>query len=258
MAYAYSSHVEANPRYWAAVAAQKQREAAKLKAVVDANPLQIETVVEEEPKREIVLNAIELLALEALRQFDETGDVSAEMKTHNIPVKAIITAVCYGTDFRPKDILGIGRSFPIRDARHKAICVAYLTKRRSLLLLGREFNRDHTTILSVLVKNDIKRVPMRKKRELTSQVIQEIHDLRNRGVGRHRIARLMQMGTSRVDAVLSGSDGVVSQSRAVELFRQGHDTCEIAKIMGLTEAQVCQRLHQSRERKLHNINRRAA
>lgn len=236
-----------------AARAYLEKKAAEQKAIERANkPVQIET----QPERE--LTAVELLAIEAVRQFDETGTVSGEIRTHNIPVKEIIKAVCHGTDITPNDVLGHGRSYPIRDARHRAMCVAALAKRQSLPSLGRAFKRDHTTIHAALKKHGIEREPIRKKRVLTDDDFLEILRMRKQGMGRHRIARLMQMGTARVDAILSGREGVVIQSVVVELFQQGHDTCDIAQIMGLTEAQVCQRLYQSRERARHNRTKRAA
>jgi predicted transcriptional regulator len=244
---AYSSRTERAARAYLA------KKAAEQKAIEEANkPVQIET----QPERE--LSAVELLAMEAVRQFEETGTVSAEIRTHNIPVREIIKAVCHGTDITPNDVVGHGRSYPIRDARHRAMCIAALAKRQSLILLGREFKRDHTTILSALEKHGIKREPIRKKRVLTDDDFLEILQMRKQGMGRHRIARLMQMGTARVDAILSGREGVVIQSHVVELFDQGHDTYDIAQIMGLTEAQVYQRLHQSRERERYNRTKRAA
>lgn len=244
---AYSSRTERAARAFLA------KKAAEQKAIERANkPVQIET----QPERE--LTAVELLALEAVRQFDETGTVSGEIRTHNIPVKEIIKAVCHGTDVTPKDILGHGRSYPIRDARQKAMCIAALAKRQSLPSLGRAFKRDHTTIHAARRKHGIEREPIRKKRVLTDDDFLEILRMRKQGMGRHRIARLMQMGKARLDAILSGREGVVIQSVVVELFHQGHDTCDIAQIMGLTEAQVCQRLYQSRERARHNRTKRAA
>lgn len=229
------------------------KKAAEQKAIEEANKLvQIET----QPERE--LTSVELLALEAVRQFDETGTVSGEIRTHNIPVKEIIKAVCHWTEITPNDVLGHGRSYPIRDARHRAMCVAALAKKQSLPSLGRAFKRDHTTIHAALKKHGIEREPIRKKRIITDDDFLEILRMRKQGMGRHRIARLMQMGTARVDAILSGREGVVIQSVVVELFQQGHDTCDIAQIMGLTEPQVCQRLHQSRERARHNRTKRAA
>lgn len=244
---AYSSRTERAARAYIA------KKAAEQKAIEEANkPVQIET----QPERE--LTAVELLALEAVRQFDETGTVSGEIRTHNIPVKEIIKAVCHGTDITPNDVLGHGRSYPIRDARHRAMCIAALAKRQSLPSLGRAFKRDHTTIHAALKKHGIEREPIRKKRILTDDDFIEILRMRKQGMGRHRIARLMQMGTARVDAILSGREGVVIQSVVVELFEQGHDTYDIAQIMGLTEPQVCQRLYQSRERARHNRTKRAA
>lgn len=244
---AYSSRTEQAARAYLA------KKAAEQKAIECANnPVQIETQPEREP------SAVELLALEAVRQFDETGTVSGEIRTHNIPVKEIIKAVCHGTDVTPKDILGQGRSYPIRDARQKAMCVAALAKRQSLPSLGRSFKRDHTTIHAALKKHGIEREPIRKKRILTDDDFLEILRMRKQGMGRHRIARLMQMGKSRLDAILSGKEGVVIQSVVVELFQQGHDTCDIAQIMGLTEPQVCDRLHQARERARYNRTKRAA
>ncbi|MCH4542940.1 helix-turn-helix domain-containing protein [Ochrobactrum sp. A-1] len=244
---AYSSRTERAARAYIA------KKAAEQKAIEEANkPVQIET----QPERE--LTAVELLAMEAVRQFEETGTVSAEIRTHNIPVKEIIKAVCHGTDITPNDVLGHGRSYPIRDARHRAMCIAALAKRQSLPSLGRAFKRDHTTIHAALRKHGIEREPIRKKRILTDDDFLEILRMRKQGMGRHRIARLMQMGTARVDAILSGREGVVIQSVVVELFQQGHDTCDIAQIIGLTEAQVCQRLYQSRERSRHNRTKRAA
>lgn len=246
---AYSSRTEQAARAYLA------RKAAEQKAIEDANkPVQIETKAE--PEREP--SAVELLALEAVRQFDETGTVSGEIRTHNIPVKEIIKAVCHGTEITPNDVLGHGRSYPIRDARHRAMCVAALAKKQSLPSLGRAFKRDHTTIHAALKKHGIEREPIRKKRILTDDDFLEILRMRKQGMGRHRIARLMQMGTARVDAILCGRDGVVIQSHVVELFDQGHDTYDIAQIMGLTEAQVCQRLHQARERARYNRTKRAA
>jgi hypothetical protein len=246
---AYSSRTERAARAYLA------KKAAEQKAIEDANkPVQIE--IKAEPEREP--SAVELLAMEAVRQFEETGTVSAEIRTHNIPVREIIKAVCRGTDFTPKDIIGRGRSYPVRDARQKAMCIAALAKRQSLILLGREFKRDHTTIHAALKKHGIEREPIRKKRILTDDDFLEILRMRKQGMGRHRIARLMQMGKARLDAILSGTEGVVIQSVVVELFQQGHDTCDIAQIMGLTEAQVCQRLYQSRERARHNRTKRAA
>lgn len=244
---AHSSRTEQAARAFLA------KKAAEQKAIERANkPVQIET----QPERE--LTAVELLALEAVRQFDETGTVSGEIRTHNIPVKEIIKAVCRGTDITPNDVIGHGRSYPIRDARQKAMCVAALAKRQSLPSLGRAFKRDHTTIHAALKKHGIDREPIRKKRVLTDDDFLEILRMRKQGMGRHRIARLMQMGKSRLDAILSGKEGVVIQSVVVELFKQGHDTCDIARIMGLTEPQVCQRLYQSRERARHNRTKRAA
>lgn len=244
---AYSSRTERAARAYLA------RKAAEQKAIEEANkPVQIET----QPERE--LSVVELLALEAVRQFDETGTVSGEIRTHNIPVKEIIKAVCHGTEITPKDVLGHGRSYPIRDARHRAMCVAALAKRQSLPSLGRAFKRDHTTIHAALKKHGIEREPIRKKRILTDDDFLEILRMRKQGMGRHRIARLMQMGTARVDAILSGREGVVIQSVVVELFERGHDTYDIAQIMGLTEPQVCDRLHQARERARYNRNKRAA
>lgn len=244
---AYSSRTERAARAYIA------KKAAEQKAIEDANkPVQIETQPEREP------SAVELLAMEAVRQFDETGTVSGEIRTHNIPVREIIKAVCHGTDITPNDVLGHGRSYPIRDARHRAMCVAALAKKQSLPSLGRAFKRDHTTIHAALKKHGIEREPIRKKRILTDDDFLEILRMRKQGMGRHRIARLMQMGTARVDAILCGRDGVVIQSHVVELFDQGHDTYDIAQIMGLTEAQVCQRLHQARERARYNRTKRAA
>lgn len=244
---AYSSRTERAARAYIAKKAAEQR------AIEEANkPVQIET----QPERE--LSAVELLALEAVRQFEETGTVSGEIRTHNIPVREIIKAVCRGTDFTPKDIIGRGRSYPVRDARQKAMCIAALAKRQSLILLGREFKRDHTTILSALEKHGIEREPIRKKRELTDDDIFAIHEMRNQGMGRHKIASLMRMGTARLDEILSGKVGVTVKSRVVELFEQGHDTFDIAQIMGLTEPQVCDRLHQARERARYNRTKRAA
>ncbi|WP_247886261.1 helix-turn-helix domain-containing protein [Brucella intermedia] len=244
---AYSSRTERAARAYIAKKAAEQR------AIEEANkPVQIET----QPERE--LSAVELLALEAVRQFEETGTVSGEIRTHNIPVREIIKAVCRGTYFTPKDIIGRGRSYPVRDARQKAMCIAALAKRQSLILLGREFKRDHTTILSALEKHGIEREPIRKKRELTDDDIFAIHEMRNQGMGRHKIASLMRMGTARLDEVLSGKVGVTIKSRVVELFEQGHDTYDIAQIMGLTEPQVCDRLHQARERARYNRTKRAA
>lgn len=68
----------------------------------------------------------------------------------------------------------------------------------------------------------------------------------------------MRMGTARLDQILSGKVGVTIKSRVVELFEQGHDTYDIAQIMGLTEPQVCDRLHQARERARYNRTKRAA
>jgi len=244
---AYSSRTERAARAYLA------KKAAEQKAIEEANkPVQIET----QPERE--LSAVEMLAMEAVRQFEDTGKISVEIQTHNIPVKAIIRAVCEGTGITLKDVLGDGRTFPVKEVRHKAMCVAALAKRQSLILLAREFKRDHTTILSALEKHGIKREPIRKKREITEDDLRKIHEMRNRGVGRHKIARLMQMGTARVDAILSGREGVVIQSRVVELFEQGYDTYDIAKIMGLSEPQVCDRLHQARERARYNDSKRAA
>lgn len=244
---AYSSRTERAARAFLA------KKAAEQKAIECANkPVQSET----QPERE--LSAVELIAIEAVRQFDETGIVSGEIRTHNIPVKEIIKAVCRGTDITPNDVIGHGRSYPIRDARQKAMCVAALAKRQSLPSLGRAFKRDHTTIHAALRKHGIEREPIRKKRVLTDDDFLEILRMRKQGMGRHRIARLMQMGKARLDAILSGKDGVVIQSVVVELFQQGHDTCDIAQITGLTEPQVCDRLHQARERARYNRTKRAA
>lgn len=244
---AHSSRTEQAARAYLA------KKAAEQKAIECANkPVQSET----QPERE--LSAVELLAIEAVRQFDETGIVSGEIRTHNIPVKEIIKAVCRGTDITPNDVIGHGRSYPIRDARQKAMCVAALAKRQSLPSLGRAFKRDHTTIHAALRKHGIEREPIRKKRVLTDDDFLEILRMRKQGMGRHRIARLMQMGKARLDTILSGREGVVIQSVVVELFQQGHDTCDIAQITGLTEPQVCQRLHASRERARHNRTKRAA
>lgn len=241
---AYSSRTERAARAYLA------KRAAETKAIEDAS----KTIAEPEPERD----PIERLAIEAVRQFDQTKTVSEDIQAHNIPVKAIIRAVCEGTGITLKDVLGEGRTFPVKEVRHKAMCVAALAKRQSLILLAREFKRDHTTILSALEKHGVHREPIRKKREITEDDLRKIHEMRNRGVGRHKIAKTMQMGTLRVDQILSGKVGVTSTSRVVELFRQGHDTFDIAKIMGLSEAQVCERLHQSRERERHNRAKRAA
>ncbi|WP_273785645.1 helix-turn-helix domain-containing protein [Brucella intermedia] len=244
---AYSSRTERAARAY--LAKKKAAEA-------DIKPVQIETVPETEPEPEI--NPVDVIALEAVRQFDETGTVSAELKTYNIPVKAIIKAVCHGTGITPRDILGHSRFFPVKTARHKAICIAALARRQSVIFLGREFKRDHTTILATLEKHGIRREPIRKKRELTEDDIFAIHEMRNQGMGRHKIASLMRMGTARLDEILSGKVGVTIKSRVVELFEQGHDTFDIAQIMGLTEPQVCDRLHQARERARYNRTKRAA
>jgi|GEM_PF-4656355 len=248
---AYSSRTERAARAYIA------KKAAEQKAIDDANkPVQIEMDQEGDANPEI--NPVDLIALEAVRQFDETGTVSAELQTYNIPVKAIIKAVCHGTEITPRDILGHSRFFPVKTARHKAICIAALARRQSVIFLGREFKRDHTTVLATLEKHGIKREPIRKKRELTEDDIFAIHEMRNQGMGRHKIASLMRMGTARLDEILSGKVGVTVKSRVVELFEQGHDTFDIAQIMGLTEPQVCDRLHQARERARYNRTKRAA
>ncbi|MGN6451281.1 MAG: hypothetical protein ACTHLK_22350, partial [Brucella intermedia] len=132
---AYSSRTERAAR---AYLAKKKAAEADIKSV------QIETVPENEPEPEI--NPVDVIALEAVRQFDETGTVSAELQTYNIPVKAIIKAVCHGTGITPRDILGHSRVVPVKTAGPKPKCISSRSPREAVNLLGREWNPVKNTI----------------------------------------------------------------------------------------------------------------
>lgn len=69
------------------------------------------------------------------------------------PVAEIIKEVAEKHGVTPAQILGPRRSYPIVAARHEAMAQAYLERPDlSIVQIGRQFKRDHTTLLSAAKK----------------------------------------------------------------------------------------------------------
>lgn len=251
---AYSSNTERAARAYLARKAAEERALA-----IEAQPASPEPeLVESEPAIEPE-QSFEDLAHEAVRQFEETKTVSADLQDRHIPVKAIVAAVCAGTDVTPAEVFAEGRSHRILKVRHTAICIAALARpKKSLLWLGHMFQRDHSSILNCLIKHGIERDLSHRPKKLTKADVEQIHKLRNQGMGRERIAATIGISTTKLEYVLSGDRKRSAKSRVSELFELGKNTYEIAKIMGLSEPQVSARLHAARRLSMKNQSKHTA
>lgn len=250
---AYSSRTERAARaYLAKKAAEKKAIEAKNTPIVVPEP-----EPQQEPEQVEEANRFDILAREAVRQFDETGTVSNELKEERIPVLAIIKAVCEGTKFTPQDIRGHGRPRDLVATRDKAICITALARKLSTPQIGKEFGgRDHSSVLHCLKKNGIVRPHTYVEKHLTEADIAKIHDMHAQGVGIKTIAETMGIPTSHLYRVLSGGGKNRPKSRVVELFEAGKDTLQIAQIMGLPEHEVANRIWASQNLRNQNQKRK--
>lgn len=76
-----------------------------------------------------------------------------------LSARATIEDVARQTGTTPEQIVGPRRSAPLVKIRHAAIYLAWRNTNLSLPVLGRAFNRDHTSILYAL--NAVKAAPHR-------------------------------------------------------------------------------------------------
>jgi chromosomal replication initiator protein len=67
-------------------------------------------------------------------------------------VKRIQCDIAYEAGISLSDLLSFRRKKNLVSARHKAIFLAWKKTQRSLTWIGRQFNRDHTTILHAIQK----------------------------------------------------------------------------------------------------------
>lgn len=128
-----SNAVESNPKYQAAVKAQKEKEKERRKMEQEA----ITPVQEKEP-----------------------APIVSKYPVYIDEIKQIIKEVADKHGLTYKDIIGKSRKAPIVAARYEAIEAVHRAKPKlSLNGIGKQFcDRDHSTILHALKKRGIKYV----------------------------------------------------------------------------------------------------
>ncbi|MBA8822298.1 hypothetical protein BRY73_02925 [Ochrobactrum sp. P6BS-III] len=152
--YARSRHVEANPRYQAAVEEQRRREEARRKAAQPKPVVLIcDPVAEERARQEKIERDRQMFAAAAERFPLDAADVEAANS-----IQGIIKEVAEKHGLGAKDILSKTRRRPVIAARFEAIYRVWIEKDPiTLTELGRKFGGlDHTTVLNALRRMGIK------------------------------------------------------------------------------------------------------
>ncbi|KAB2762787.1 hypothetical protein F9K98_13430 [Brucella anthropi] len=195
-----------NPDFVKKVWAKRRKEAEKEAANEES--------IEPEPVVETALLRADELAQAAYKEFLETDEVSASLIKERIPVKALIRAVCFGTDVTFNEIISHNRSFRILKVRDKAICLMALARPdMSLPSMALQLGgRDHSTLCHTLKKHGIRRRPSFGRREITREDMRSILALRAQGMGFRRIADTTGVSRNKVEEVIAANQSQLSRA----------------------------------------------
>lgn len=170
--------------------------------------------IEPEPVVETALHRADVLAQEACQEFQETGTVSASLISERIPVKALIRAVCVGTDVTFNEVISHNRSFRILKVRDKAICLMALARPdMSLPSMALQLGgRDHSTLCHTLKKHGIRRRPTFGRRKITPEDMKRILDLRSQGMGFRRISEITGVSRNKIEEIIAASQSDIARA----------------------------------------------
>lgn len=195
-----------NPDFVKKVWAKRRKEAEKApEETFDIDP---------EPVAEPALFRADVLAQEAYKEFQEAGTVSASLISERIPVKALIRAVCVGTDVTFNEIISHNRSVRILKVRDMAICLMALARPdMSLPSMALQLGgRDHSTLCHTLKKHGIRRRPSFGRRIIAPEDMKRILDLRSQGMGFRRISEVTGVSRNKIEEIIAASQSGIARA----------------------------------------------